>query len=111
MYDILRRSRITLNIHIDLAEGWANNLRLYEATGMGTALLTDWKQNLHEMFVPGEHVAAYRDAEDCVRQIQALLADDAGRERLAAAGQRHAIASQNYYLRTGEILALAQSLR
>ena len=110
MYNILRRSRITLNIHIDLAEGWANNMRLYEATGMGTLLLTDWKKNLHEMFVPGEHVAAYRDAEDCVQKIHTLLADDAMRERIAAAGQRHAIAMQNYYLRTGEILALARSL-
>ena len=106
MYEILRRSRITLNIHIDLAKGWANNLRLYEATGMGTLLLTDWKKNMHEMFVPGEHLVTYGDAEDCVRQINRLLADDATRARIAAAGQRHAIATQNYYLRTGEILAL-----
>jgi len=111
MYQILRRSRITLNFHIDLAEDWANNMRLYEATGMGTLLLTDQKRNLQEMFVPGEHVAAYTDAEDCVRQVQALLSDDAARERIAAAGQRHAIANQNYFLRTGEIAALADSPR
>jgi hypothetical protein len=111
MYEILRRSRITLNIHIDLAEGWANNLRLYEATGMGTLLLTDWKKNLHEMFVPDEHVATYQDAEDCVRQINRFLADDAARERIAAAGQRHAIETQNYYGRMGDIIALAEKLR
>lgn len=111
MYQVLRRSQITLNFHIDLAEGWANNMRLYEATGMGALLLTDWKKNLHEMFVPGEHVAAYRDAADCVAQIQALLADEATRVRIAAAGQRHAIETQNYYLRTGEIIALAEKLR
>jgi hypothetical protein len=111
MYEILRRSKITLNFHIDLAEDWANNLRLYEATGMGTLLLTDSKRNLAEMFVPGEHVAAYADAEDCVRQIHALLADDARRERIAAAGQQHAIKTQNYFLRTREIAGLAETLR
>jgi hypothetical protein len=111
MYNILRRSKITLNFHIDLAEGWANNMRLYEATGMGTLLLTDQKRNLAEMFVPGEHVAAYTDAEDCVRQIHALLSDDALRERIAAAGQQHAIQQQNYYRRVGEIIALAERLR
>jgi spore maturation protein CgeB len=111
MYHVLRRSKITLNIHIDLAEDWANNMRLYEATGSGALLLTDRKRNLAEIFVPGEHVAAYSDAEDCVRQINALLADDAARERIAAAGQAHAIATQNYFLRTGEIAALAESLR
>jgi spore maturation protein CgeB len=111
MYQILRRSLITLNFHIDLAEDWANNMRLYEATGMGTLLLTDQKRNLEEMFVPGEHLAAYADPEDCVRQVRALLADDDMREKIAAAGQRHAITTQNYFLRTGEILALVQALR
>ncbi|HJT44544.1 MAG TPA: glycosyltransferase [Rhizomicrobium sp.] len=111
MYAILRRSKITLNFHIDLAEDWANNMRLYEATGMGALLLTDQKRNLAEIFVPGEHVAAYTDAEDCVRQIRDLLADDATRERIAAAGQQHAIKTQNYLLRTREIAALAETLR
>jgi len=111
MYAILRRSKITLNFHIDLAEDWANNMRLYEATGMGALLLTDSKRNLAEIFVPGEHVAAYADAQDCVRQIAALLADDATRERIAASGQQHAIKTQNYFLRTREIAALAGMLR
>src|SRR6185437_16040570 len=54
MFAVLRRSRITINNHLDLAGPWANNMRLYEATGMGTMLLTDAKQNLAEIFVPGE---------------------------------------------------------
>ena len=107
----MRRSRITLNFHIDLADGWANNLRLYEATGVGTLLLTDWKKNLHDMFVPGEEIVAYRDADDCVAQIHALLADEATRGRIAAAGQRQAIQHQNYFRRVGEIIALAEKLR
>jgi hypothetical protein len=111
MYNILRRSKITLNFHIDLAEGWANNMRLYEATGMGALLLTDQKRNLAEIFVPDQEVAAYTDAEDCVRQIHALLADEGKRERIAAAGQQRAIQNQNYYRRVGEIIALAEKLR
>jgi spore maturation protein CgeB len=110
MYEIMRRSRITLNFHIDLADGWANNMRLYEATVVGALLLTDWKRNLHEMFTPGEHVAAYTSPEDCVAQIKSLLADDSAREKIAAAGQRHALATQNFFLRTGEIAALAEGL-
>ena len=111
MYEVIRRSRITLNFHIDLAEGWANNMRLYEATGVGALLLTDWKKNLHEMFVPGEHVVAYRNADGCVALIHALLADETTRGRIAAAGQQHAIQQQNYFRRVGEIVALAEKLR
>src|SRR5262249_16076397 len=43
MYRILRDSRITLNHHIGIAENYANNMRLFEATGVGTMLLTDHK--------------------------------------------------------------------
>lgn len=111
MYAILRRSRVTLNFHIDLSEGWANNMRLYEATGVGTLLLTDMKRNLGEIFTPGEHVVTYENAEDCLRQIERLLADDVLREKIAAAGQRHTLAVHSYFARTGEILDLIKALR
>ncbi|HKQ45308.1 MAG TPA: glycosyltransferase [Rhizomicrobium sp.] len=110
MYAVLRRSRITLNNHLDLAGPWANNMRLYEATGMGTLLLTDAKQNLAEIFTPGEEVADYRDAEDCVAQIHRYLKDEGSRAAIAAAGQHKAITVQNYAGRTAEIAALAQNL-
>ena len=40
MYKILGRSKISFNRHINTAENNANNMRLYEATGMGSLLLT-----------------------------------------------------------------------
>ena len=48
MYQTLRDSIITLNIHADSSTTHASNMRLFEATGVGTCLLTDWKENLHE---------------------------------------------------------------
>jgi hypothetical protein len=36
MYQVLRNARIVFNRHIDVAEDFANNMRLYEATGVGT---------------------------------------------------------------------------
>jgi spore maturation protein CgeB len=106
MYNILRRSRVTLNFHIDLSEGWANNMRLYEATGMGAALLTDAKKNLHEMFEPGREVATYVTAQDCVDQANFLLSDETQRAALGDAGQKRVIESHGYYRRTGELIEI-----
>jgi spore maturation protein CgeB len=111
MYNVLRRSRITLNNHLDLAGEWANNMRLYEATGMGAMLLTDAKRNLAEIFVPGVEVATYRNEEDCVAQIRRYLADEPACAAIAAAGQAKVIAVQNYAGRTAEIAELAARLR
>jgi hypothetical protein len=106
MYEILRRSRITLNRHIDMAKDWANNMRLYEATGMGALLLTDAKRNLQDIFVPGREVAAYASDEDCIAQIGRYLADEPARAGIAAAGQKRAVEVETYYNRTAEILEL-----
>jgi spore maturation protein CgeB len=106
MFNVLRRSRITLNRHIDMAESWANNMRLYEATGMGAMLLTDAKRNLAEIFRPGIEVATYTTDEDCVAQIRRYLADEPARAAIAAAGQKRALEDQTYYNRTGEIIEL-----
>lgn len=111
MYNILRRSCVTLNFHIDLSEGWANNMRLYEATGMGAALLTDAKKNLHEMFEPGREVATYVTAQDCVERIKFLLDNEPQRAALAAAGQKRVIESHSYYNRTGEMIEIFKSLQ
>lgn len=110
MYEVLRRSRITLNNHLDLAGPWANNMRLYEATGMGAMLLTDTKQNLAEIFQPGSEVVTYTDIGNCIAQIRRYLSKEPERATIAAAGQRKAIEVQNYAGRTAEIAALARQL-
>ena len=59
MLRVLAGARIAVNRHIDVAEEYANNMRLYEATGVGSLLLTDAKQNLAELFEVGSEVIAY----------------------------------------------------
>ncbi len=110
MYDALRRSRVTINHHIDLSEDYANNMRLYEATGVGTAMLVDQKRNLHEIFAPGDEILAYESADHCVALVQQLLADEPRRARIAEQGQARTLAEHSYFRRTGEILAHAERI-
>jgi spore maturation protein CgeB len=106
MYEVLRRSKITLNSHIDAAQGMAGNMRLYEATGVGTFLLTDNLPNLPELFQPGVHVGAYDTAQDCIAKIQYYLAHSAEREAVAAAGQQHTLMHHSYRQRVETLLQL-----
>jgi spore maturation protein CgeB len=50
MFQTLQRSRISLNSHIDASRKSASNMRLFEATGVGTCLVTDYKENLPSLF-------------------------------------------------------------
>jgi hypothetical protein len=106
MYRILAQSRITLNRHIDAAENYANNARLYEATGMGACLVTDWKENLDELFELEKEVVTYRSANELVEKVNYLLVHDKERAKIAKAGQERTLKDHNYYNRMKELLEI-----
>ena len=110
MYQILRRSKITLNSHIDIAGHEAGNMRLFEATGVGAFLLTDFKDNLHTLFEPDRDVAVWRSIEDCLGAIDRHLANASGRSAIARAGQTRTMTQHSYGHRAQEMLAMIADL-
>jgi len=104
MYQVLRRSRITLNSHIDIAGNEAGNMRLFEATGVGTFLLTDFKDNLHTLFQPDRDVAVWRSIPDSLDKIEHYLRQDGARDIVAQAGQATTLHRHTYRHRASEIL-------
>jgi len=96
MYQILRRSKITINCHIDVAGKLAGNMRMFEATGVGTLLLTDNKENLSDIFVPGKEVVAYSTVDEAVEKINYYLTHEKERIEIANAGQQRTLTDYNY---------------
>ena len=103
MYQVLRNSLLTLNHHGNIPSS-ANNLRLFEATGVGTLLITDWKENLPEIFGLGKEVIAYRTPEECVELIKYYLEHDSERKAIAQAGQQRTLREHTYYQRMQELV-------
>ncbi len=108
MYEVLAGSRITLNHHIGIAGPFANNMRLFEATGAGTLLMTDWKENLHEMFEPGREVVAYRSPGECAELIGYYLKHEEERAAIAHAGQQRTLRDHNYARRMAELARILE---
>jgi len=109
MYRVLAEARIAVNRHIDVAENNANNMRLYEATGAGSLLLTDQKQNLGELFDVGSEVVAYRDEEELVQAIEHYLTREDERQEVAAAGQRRTLRDHSFSVRMRELADILRS--
>jgi glycosyltransferase involved in cell wall biosynthesis len=89
MYRVLSTFKLCLNAHGPSA--YASNMRLYEATGVGTCLLTDWKDNLPQLFEPETEVVTYRSPAEAVEKARYLLDHDEQRQAIAAAGQRRTL--------------------
>ncbi len=103
MFGILARSRITVNRHIGVAENYANNMRLYEATGMGATLVTDRKDNLADLFEPGVEVETYSDPEEAVAKVAELLRDPERCCSIGAAGAARTLRDHTYSVRMAQL--------
>lgn len=73
MFSEISKSLVTLNIHADSSPKFASNMRLFEVTGAESCLLTEWRENLSELFDPETEVVAYKSYEDAFEKAQWLL--------------------------------------
>lgn len=87
MHRVLKGSRIALNIGIDLAKGETGNMRMIEATGLGTFLLTEYQDNIHRYFEPGVEVETFASTGELEAKVRHYLADAAAREAIAQRGR------------------------
>ncbi|GKS59181.1 hypothetical protein YTPLAS18_27080 [Nitrospira sp.] len=99
MFGVLRRSLVTVNHHIDVAKNAANNMRLFEATGCGALLITDYKDNLNDLFEIGTEVLAYRSIEECVDLVSYCLSHPEEAAAIARRGQQRTLTHHTYRLR------------
>ncbi len=108
MYRALARSQVTLNRHINVAENNANNMRLYEATGVGALLITDQKDNLGELFEVGKEVVAYASPEEAAEMIRYYTAHPEEAAVIAKAGQARTLREHTYQRRMEELAPLLE---
>lgn len=109
MFSILQQSNITINRHGEIAGNFANNMRLFEATGCGALLITDYKENLNELFVIGQEIVAYRSPEEAVALIKYYQTNPEKATIIAEAGQKRTLQEHSYtnsMQKTAEILEL-----
>ncbi len=105
MYEIYQRSKIVINRHGEIAENYANNMRMYEATGCGAMLITERRDNLGDLF-PSGSVGMYDNAgaDDLIYKINTALHSDGEWWRdVAAKGQAHTLNNHTYAHRVPKI--------
>lgn len=110
MFQLLSDSLLALNIHADSSPEFASNMRLYEVTGVGSCLVSDWKRNLHEIFEPDYEVAVFRSAEECVEKVKWLLEHKSAAEEMGRAGQRRTLENYTFAHRAPRLAQILERL-
>jgi spore maturation protein CgeB len=88
----------------------AGNIRMFEATGVGTLLVTETASNLSQIFEPDQEVVTYRSKEEAVEKIRYCLAHENERRSIASAGQRRTLRDHNSRVRAQEVLRIFEEL-
>lgn len=104
MYQKLQSSKITLNVHAELAKDNSVNMRLFEATGIGTLLLTDYTDSLNVYFEPEKEVITFKSKEEAVDKVKYYLKNETLRNTIAMKGQERTLNCYNYQITTTKML-------
>ena len=102
MYRVLMRSQITLNRHIDVARGFANNMRLFESTGCGALLVTDRGRNLDQYFSEDE-VLSYSTPHEAIQQIEWARTHPEESRAMRLRAQRRTLDEHSYARRMADL--------
>ena len=76
MLNVLSSYKITFNKHIPMAGNWASNMRLTEAAGIGTCILSDHKLNNNDYFGIHEKHCSYRSKDEVIRKYSYLIENE-----------------------------------
>lgn len=109
MYRVLMSSKVTLNHHGSIR--YANNSRLFEATGCGTLLLSDAIEGLSDYFDVGTEILAYESTENAVECLEELLDERSlDTRRISAKGQARTLRDHSLGRRAASFEEIVASL-
>lgn len=94
------RSKIVLNISI----GDDLNMRLFEALGTNSLLLTNWLPTLEDIFVDNKDLISYKTVDEAVEKAQYFIDNPDEAEMVAESGYKKVLSKHTYMHRVETVL-------
>ena len=96
MFNEIANSNIVFNIHGDIAKDFTANLRMFEVTGIGSCLLTDWKKDINNYFIDGEEIITYKSFDEAKEKIKWLTKNPEKMKAIAKKGQKKTLTHHTF---------------
>jgi spore maturation protein CgeB len=98
-------STLSLNHHHPMNDIVGVNTRTFELAAAGACQVVDLKDDLHDLFKPGEEIVGYRDLGELRRQLDVHLAHPDEARAIGENARRRALAEHTLRHRIDEMLA------
>jgi spore maturation protein CgeB len=99
MFKIMSSSLISLNVEANVGlpnSNYTGNIRVFEATGVGSCLLTDWKEDINELYDPDYEIITYKSIPECIEKAKWLLDNPTKCIEIGKAGQKRTLKDHTY---------------
>ncbi len=104
-------STVSLNHHHPMNDIVGVNTRTFELAAAGACQLVDFKDDLRDLFKPGEEVVAYRDLRELRKQLDFYLARPDEAHAIGENARRRALAEHTLRHRVEEMVATLDERR
>jgi len=109
MFQTMASSKITLNRHSLAAGNFSDNIRMFQATGVGSCLITEKSENLNQLFEEDSEVVTYSSTDECIEKVNYLLKNESLLKSIAQKGQQRTLKFHTSTRRAEEINDIIQS--
>lgn len=106
MFQTIKNSLFVLNVHADSSPFYASNMRLFETTGVGSCLITDFRKNILDFFIPDEEIITYKSVDEAIEKINYLYEHKDIRDSISLKGQQKTLNKHTFHHRAVELDAI-----
>ena len=103
MLQTLQHYICAVNVHAGVAQGYAANMRLFEAAALGVCLITEDQPNLSDLFEPGREILTYRSVEELIAHIRFCIAQPQKAGVIGNRARQRALSNHRYADRVGSL--------
>lgn len=112
-YDVLtkiyKESKINLNVTLHCIETGIPQ-RVFDIMAAGGFLLTNYQEEIEELFVPGEDLAVYHNQQELEELVEYYLTHEEERERIARNGQKKVLENHGYSIKLTKAFQMIMEL-
>lgn len=105
MREVIKKTKININL-IYYAEREGANLRVFEVTGSGGFLLSEYVKDLDILFKIGKELEVFKSKKDLLKKINYYLLKSKLREQIAKQGYKKVKMKHNYKLRLSSLFQI-----
>ena len=83
---------------------------MFEATGVGSCLISDHKNNNDEYFLPEKEIVVYKNKFDLMDKLDFYINNDKERQEIALAGQKRTLKDHTIDIRATELIDIIEHM-